>query len=479
MKRKVALTFLILSMSLLCFFSCSKGQTKIHVHDRHGLSYDYIKAYAQTHGPVTLVLLDYHHDINSDTRVVTSFNWVSKLIEENYIKKVIWLSGKKLLLPNRNARMAWLNRSLKNSYPQDAEKIKQTVELVDWYDLQKTRISGPFVITLDFDVFTKDPGDDPKLFVDELCKWIQKQKPELLTLAFSAAYQPKPQEAWNWFEQFIKNYKGRSLWFLESGDFGEIEESNEERAARELWKSTPLEFRTAQAALYAGACLWQNAPCSVVSSLKQKKIRAGNSEAEVIINRWNDEELIKLKKTFPYDQLEQLCRLSKTSMKEFFQGADFEPPKQFSQSKEKTYGVAVRLRNKDTDRGCLALYKGIVFEDIQAAVQYCTKEALIDPRYADVVPQEMDDLFINLSVFDEWEEMTSCLDFEPGLHSLLLQTPDGETTLLQAAIALEREYSKEEFLQRLSNKAGLGLDGWQNTGNKYFRARTITYTLYE
>ena len=130
------------------------------------------------------MLLDYHHDINSDTNELTSYNWVGKLIEENYLEKVIWLSGKKLLLPNRNSRMDWLNRSLQNSYPQTVEKIKQAVELVDWYDLQKLKINSPFVISLDFDVFTKDPGEDPKLFVDELSKWIQKQKPELLTLAF-------------------------------------------------------------------------------------------------------------------------------------------------------------------------------------------------------------------------------------------------------------------------------------------------------
>ena len=82
------------------------------------------------------MLLDYHHDINSDTNELTSYNWVGKLIEENYLEKVIWLSGKKLLLPNRNSRMDWLNRSLQNSYPQTVEKIKQAVELVDWYDLQ-------------------------------------------------------------------------------------------------------------------------------------------------------------------------------------------------------------------------------------------------------------------------------------------------------------------------------------------------------
>ena len=477
MKKKIAITFLFLFLSLLCFSSCSKRHTQIHVHDRHGLSYDYVKAFAQNRGPVTLVLLDYHHDINSDTNELTSYNWVGKLIEENYLEKVIWLSGKKLLLPNRNSRMAWLDRSLQNSYPQTAEKIKQTVELVDWYDLQKLKINSPFVITLDFDVFTKDPGDDPMLFVDELCSWIQKQKPKLITLAFSAAYQPDPQNAWNWFEQFIKGYKGKARWFLESGIFGEPEESMEEHAAHELWKRLPLEYKKSQAAFYTGAYLWQNAPDSVVSALKQKKISAGNLQAEAIINSWNDEELINLKKKFSYDLLEDLCRLSKTSMQQYFKGADFAVPEQILKSTEKTYGIAVRFRNEDVDRGCLALYKGVSFNDIPMAVQYCTKEAITDPRYPNIVEKEMDNLFINLSIFDEWEEMSSSLDFEPGLHSLLLQTPDGEITLLQAAIALEREYTKEEFLQRLSNKAGLGFEGWQNPDNKYLRARTITFTL--
>lgn len=477
MKKKIVLTFFVLLLSPICFSSCGKRQTQIHVHDRHGLSYDYVKAFAQAQGPITLVLLDYHHDINSDTNELTSYNWVGKLIEENYLEKVIWLSGKKLLLPNRNSRMDWLDRSLQNSYPQTVEKIKQAVELVDWYDLQKLKINSPFVITLDFDVFTKDPGDDPKLFVDELSKWIQKQKPELLTLAFSAAYQPKPQEAWIWFEQFIKGYKNRAVWFLESGSFGEAEESKEEQAAHELWKKLPFEFKKSQAAFYKGAYLWQNAPDSVVTALKQKKIKAGNSLAETIIKSWNDEGLAKLKNKFSYELLDDLCRLSKTSMQQYFNGTDFATPKQVLEKQEKTYGLAVRFRNKDVDRGCLALYRGVVFDDIPAAVQYCTKEAITDPRYPDIVEEEKDELFINLSIFDEWEEMSLSLDFEPGLHSLLLQTPDGEITLLQAAIALEREYSKEEFLQRLSNKAGLGLEGWKNPDNKYFRARTITFTL--
>ena len=190
-KNRVGLPGIFAFIFLISFTflisSCGRKKTQIHLHDRHGLSYETVKAYAQKHGALTLVLLDYHHDIRPEIQNVNSVNWVGKLIEEDYVKKVIWLSGKKLLLPNRNARMAWLERSIKNAYPQTADKMRQAVQLVDWDDLQAVELTGPFAITLDFDVFMKDPGNPPELFVDELCNWIQKQKPELVTLAFSAA----------------------------------------------------------------------------------------------------------------------------------------------------------------------------------------------------------------------------------------------------------------------------------------------------
>jgi AMMECR1 domain-containing protein len=64
------------------------------------------------------------------------------------------------------------------------------------------------------------------------------------------------------------------------------------------------------------------------------------------------------------------------------------------------------------------------------------------------------------------------------MHSLILEDSDGEKTLLQATIALERNYTREEFLARLSNKAGLGLDGWKNNALHFYRAPTVTYTDY-
>ena len=138
----------------------------------------------------------------------------------------------------------------------------------------------------------------------------------------------------------------------------------------------------------------------------------------------------------------------------------------------------MRFRNVEEDRGCLSLYEGISGKDndIEEAVQFCAKEALIDPRYLPVRQEESADLYTNISVFGSWEKMTSPYDFQPGLHSLLLVDESGEKTLLQASIALERNYTREEFLARLSNKAELGFDGWKKNNLHFYRAKTITYT---
>ena len=473
---QASLASLILIFLTLLFISCGHQKTQIHLHDRHVLSYDLVKSYAEKEGPLTLVLLDYHHDIRPEIVNVTSVNWVGKLVEENYVKKVIWLSGKKLLLPNRNSRMAWLERSLKNTYPETADKMRQAVQLVDWDDLQALELSGPFAITLDFDVFTKDPGDPPELFVDELCSWIQKQKPELVTLAFSAAYQPKPDKGWAWLLQFAQAYKTGSDWFLESGEFGEKFESNDEALAWEQWRKNPAKYCHVENPFYSGAYFWQNAPRSFVDIAMKKKLSAGNERAGEIISYWKNKEYRELEEKFTPVKMQELCHVAEAAREDFFAGADFAAPEQNSKSSIQTYGIAVRFRNAEEDRGCLSLYEGVAEKDLLLAAQFCAKEALVDPRYLNIRLDETAELFTNISIFGKWQEMTGPFDFEPGLDSLILVDESGEKTLLQAAIALERNYTREEFLVRLSNKAGLGFDGWKKNALHFYRAQTITYT---
>ena len=457
------------------FFLNGCNKTQIHLHDRHVLSYELVRSHSEKYGKCNLVLLDYHHDVLPSQKELTSVNWAGRLVEEGYVEKIIWLSGKKLRLPNRNSRFAWLERSLSNANPDIAEKIRSSIELVDFEDLQKLRLKKNTVITLDFDVFTKDPGDDAELFVNELCRWIEKQHPSLLTLSFSASYQPKPFDAWNWFCIFLEKWKNKADFFLEAGDFGEEMESYDDLNAWKKYWQHPEIFHDDKNPLYAGAYLWLFAPERFKKLALEKKLAAGNPVAGQIINIWKDSDLEKLRKTFPVEKLKSFADQSKTAAKEYFDGKVF----RYQQKSEKdSFGLAVRYKNLEADRGCLSLYTGIPIDDFENAVKYCAQEALNDPRYPAVSESEFKKLFINICVFGKWQEMDSPFDFVPGIHSLIIEEDSGEKTLLQASLAAERSYSKEVFLSRLSNKAGLGKDGWKGSDLKFYKTQTLIFTDY-
>ncbi|WP_407427773.1 AMMECR1 domain-containing protein [Treponema sp.] len=472
MQKKQFLLLIFIIPLFFIFFSCSK--TQIHLHDRHVLSYDSVKSYAQKKGPVSLVLLDYHHDIHPGQRNLTSVNWVGNLIEEGLVSKVYWLSGRTLLLPNRNSRFAWLERSLKDTTPDTAQKIRETVELVDWHDLQKISLKKNFVITLDFDVFTKDTDNDPQNFVLELCEWIQKQKPALLTLAFSSSYQKNPSEGWSYLSSFIENWQTGSGCFFECGKFGEKAESNDDLKAWKIWKENPEVFSEYENAFLPGAYLWTSCPSSVKNALLNKKITANNKEAESVLSDWNDENLSLLKSTFPKEKLISLSKTASIAQNDFWNGK--QSVHSVQNSAENAFGVAVRFKTISEDRGCLSLYKGISESEIEQAVSFCAQKACIDPRYSSIQKSEQEELFTNISIFGKWQELSFPEDFIPGSDSLILEEADGEKTLLQAAIALERNYTQEEFLSRLSNKASLGFDGWQKDGLKFYKAKTLSFT---
>ena len=70
--------------------------------------------------------------------------------------------------------------------------------------------------------------------------------------------------------------------------------------------------------------------------------------------------------------------------------------------------------------------------------------------------------------------MSEAFDFCPGQDSLLLEFAENRT-LLQGAVAMERNYSREDFLTRLSLKAGLGPYGWKKKDCVLYKAQSLSY----
>lgn len=465
--RLAAAAFAALAIATLV--SCRPGE--VHVHDGHGLSYPIAESFALSHPSATLVLLDYHHDVLSTIDPVTSANWVGALLERGLLSRVVWVSGRDLLKPNRNSRMDWLDRSLSGAPPSTAQAIKEKIELVDWEELRDLRIRGPLIVSLDLDILCHDPGDPPEDFLDELAEWMASRKPGLATVALSAAYQRDPASAWSYLERFAREYPDTGeRWFLEAGSSSPEPEGSEERAARASWLREPELFGRYGEGFWPGSGNWVVAPARVREALGRRGLRAGDREAAAVLSGWSDLDRADLERDFPRPRLEALEAEAAAALEAAWEGRAAPVSAPAASASER--GVALRILNRGIDRGCLALYRGVW--DPRGAVRYCAQRAAEDPRYAPVSATEAGDLALELSVFGPWRECSGPLDFRPGLDSLLLV--DGEeTTLLQASLAVERRYDGEAFLARLSNKAGLGEAGWKKQGLRFRKSATIWY----
>jgi len=129
-------------------------------------------------------------------------------------------------------------------------------------------------------------------------------------------------------------------------------------------------------------------------------------------------------------------------------------------------GLAVRLIVKEKDRGCLAWYKNT--GDMNLFAEFCAAQALSDPRYEPLRPEEVEDTLVEVLIFGRWEDMFTPEDFIPGSHNLWLA--DGpENTILQASIAVQRHHTKKDFLEKICLKAGLDKNAWSENKDLVWR----------
>jgi len=166
----------------------------------------------------------------------------------------------------------------------------------------------------------------------------------------------------------------------------------------------------------------------------------------------------KLKTSYDTDRLKEILQSARESIFQVWN--DGEMP--VIPSLGANEGLAVRLIVKGKDRGCLAWYKNS--GDMNLFAAYCAAQALHDPRYEPLRPEEASDTLVELLIFGEWEEMADSQDFTPGFHNLWLF--DGfKNTILQASLVPQRHYTKEDFLNFICLKAKMDKNAWKDNKN--------------
>jgi AmmeMemoRadiSam system protein B/AmmeMemoRadiSam system protein A len=111
-------------------------------------------------------------------------------------------------------------------------------------------------------------------------------------------------------------------------------------------------------------------------------------------------------------------------------------------------------------RGCIgdifprqSLYNSVIYNTSMAALK--------DTRFVPVVPDEVKDIKIEISVLTVPQPVASAEDIRVGIDGVVLKVGERSAVFLPQ-VATEQNWSREEMLKNLSIKAGLSSDAWQH-----------------
>ena len=136
------------------------------------------------------------------------------------------------------------------------------------------------------------------------------------------------------------------------------------------------------------------------------------------------------------------------------------------------YGVFVTLKKGERLRGCIgnifprmSLIEGIMGRTVDAALH--------DRRFTPVLPEELKEIEVEISVLTKPHEVESYEDIIIGTHGVVLYKNRNNAVFLPQ-VAPEQGWDLEETLSHLASKAGLPSDGWkENTRFEVFEAQVF------
>jgi len=143
--------------------------------------------------------------------------------------------------------------------------------------------------------------------------------------------------------------------------------------------------------------------------------------------------------------------------------AEADMPDRFSEKK----GVFVTISRYPSGdlRGCIG-YPEPIFP-LKEALRMSTTAACHDPRFKDLTKDELDNCTLEVTILTVPERIENnghqdlLSKIVIGQDGLILELK-GRRGLLLPQVASEWGWDAEEFLQHLSNKAGLPIDAWKH-----------------
>ncbi|OHD17801.1 MAG: hypothetical protein A2086_16265 [Spirochaetes bacterium GWD1_27_9] len=135
---------------------------------------------------------------------------------------------------------------------------------------------------------------------------------------------------------------------------------------------------------------------------------------------------------------------------------------------DKDTGIAVRFLKNGKDRGCISFYRGV--SDIDTACEYASiNAAFFDTRYKPITKEELNNLEVEITIFGKFNQISDYYNFDIGIHSLWIYDYSNHG-LLQAQIATQEKYNKNQFLEALCKKANMDKESYKNRNILLYKA---------
>lgn len=156
---------------------------------------------------------------------------------------------------------------------------------------------------------------------------------------------------------------------------------------------------------------------------------------------------------------ESLLKLARKTLEEGIKGEKVLPFFCLSGEMGQPGGAFVTLHKNGQLRGCIGRFNSPdpLYQTVQKMALAAATE---DPRFPPVEPFELADLHIEISVLSPRKKINDIREIEVGRHGLSVAKGSCRGVLLPQ-VAVEENWSREEFLSYTCLKAGLKPDAWR------------------
>ena len=134
---------------------------------------------------------------------------------------------------------------------------------------------------------------------------------------------------------------------------------------------------------------------------------------------------------------------------------------QIANPKFKTDGAVFVTISKDGNlRGCIG-HMQPVMPLYQSVIENAISASSSDPRFPPIQLSELQSLDIEISILSPLRLLKNVSDIEIGRHGLVIQK-DMNRGILLPQVASEHGWDRDEFLERICQKAGLPANSWKS-----------------